>query len=385
MIKNLKTTWIIILNVIIIFVLLELVLAGIYNYKIKSEFNDYITLKVEGNVHPEMSPEQVKTLYYEYLDLEMEWTPYLHYSPKAFHGIYNTINNFSQRKTIKHIASDTAETIKVFCFGGSTMYGIGSTDQKTIPSLLSSILKQNYPNLNFDITNFGVLGYNRDQEAIQLQTELLNNNIPHIAVFFDGVNEAFAAYQNDGARRPTNTVHRALEFNTQKSYQKRISLFLKSSYTKKLIHYLRTKLNTKTKKPKEIASIAQKVAENYRNHVVYHHAISKKFNINTINILQPTVFTKNTLSPFEQRMKKNEIYLKEIYHQTYQTIQHDSLLLNDSSYFDLTALFNSTPETVYTDFCHTTAKGNEIIAQEMYRHIKAYLLNTKAITSTKTE
>jgi len=384
MITYLKTSWTILRNVIILFIFLELILSGFYNYKAGKEYQDFLTLKIENSVHKNMTAEEVKAMYYEYIDTEMEWTPYVHYKPKEYSGIYNNINENGLRKTKQHDGTNSSDTVKIFCFGGSTMYGIGASDNTTIPSLLSDILAKKHPNKNFEVTNYGVLGYNRDQEAIQIRNEILKNNIPDIAIFFDGVNEVFASHQNKKVGMPTNTVNRHLEFNSKKSYWKRASLFYEASYTKKLIKYIQHK--TMPAKPIVHSNeLANKVAINYVRQILLSESTMKHYHITAINILQPTIFTKKELSPFEVIMKTNENYVKDLYDKTYDAIQKDTLLSKIKSYVDLTAIFNHTPETVYTDFCHTTEKGNTIIAEAMYEQIKYKLIQSALPDSTKIE
>lgn len=366
MMKQLKYAWIIFRNVIILLLVLELILGAFYNYKSNKKYDEYIDLKIEAKVHGDMNAEEVRALYYEYLELEMKWTPYTHFSPMPYNGIYNTVDSLGHRKTIQHTTNKNA--IRIFCFGGSTMYGIGATDKTTIPSLLSLELSKKFPNKNFMITNFGIGGYTRDQEIIQLQQELLKGHVPDVVIFYDGVNEVLSGFQSNDIGIPQNAQNRRLEFNSAKTYSKKIQLLTKSSNVSRLINYLKSSSNNK-KYHIETKSLSKKIASNYSNHIKYSDALSEKYNFKILSFLQPTIFSKKVLSDYESIMKKNEGYLEDIYNSTYEELIKDSTLIQSKSYVDISTIFNSTTETVFTDFCHTAEKGNIIIANELIHHL----------------
>ncbi|QRM89030.1 hypothetical protein FG167_07200 [Lacinutrix sp. WUR7] len=374
--SKLKDIWIVLRNIGILLILLECILAAMYTYNDAKKYEHKIAGKIEAKVHDNMSATDTKTMYQEYNAIEMQWTPYLHYSHKPFQGKFNTINNLGQRKTTQHKVNDTLAPIKIFCFGGSTMYGIGTTDETTIPSILSNLLIKAFPDTNFEITNFGVQGYQRDMEAIQLSQEVLKNNIPDIAIFLDGVNEVLAAFNNNDAGIPTNAFNRNMEFNTIRSYSKRTQLFLKSSYTYRFVQYLRKKIAT-PKKSIDVTSLSKKIAANYRNHIIYSDPISANYNFKVFNFFQPTIFTKHILTDFEKTEKENASFKEALYEETYKIILEDSILKNTDSFIDLHLAFDNNSNTLFTDFCHTEEKGNTILAQEMVNVIKMEILNRK--------
>lgn len=373
MIKQLKYIWVITRNTLILILLLEIILGVIYNYKSKKEYNAYIDLKINAKVHEDMNKEAIRAMYFEYLDVEMQWEPFHHYIPKPFKGMYNNIDALGRRKTLQYANHNTKDTITIFCFGGSTMYGIGATDSTTIASLLSKQLSKSYPNQNFDIINFGVTGYNRDQETIQLNQELINGNIPNIVIFFDGVNEALCGYQNKTVGLPPSASSRMLEFNTSKFYGKKSNLFFETSNTNKLITYLKNKLSSKNYTV-DSEELAKTIAVNYQNHVTYSEALSKIYDFKVFNFLQPTIFTKQKLTEFEVIMKNNESYLEDIFKNTYRIITNDTLLNQNNSFINMSQLFDGYDHVIFTDFCHTAEKGNTIIAEEISAYISEDLV-----------
>ena len=61
----------------------------------------------------------------------------------------------------------SGKAIRILCFGGSTMMGIGARDHQTIPAVLARRLAERGHRVA--VTNYGQLGHNSTQEVITLQ------------------------------------------------------------------------------------------------------------------------------------------------------------------------------------------------------------------------
>jgi hypothetical protein len=89
-------------------------------------------------------------------------------------------------------------TLRVFAFGGATMWGTGSPDWETIPAYLQAGLeaRRGKP---VCMVNFGESSFVSTQEVIQLLLQLESGNVPHLVIFYDGINNIYAAYQSGQA------------------------------------------------------------------------------------------------------------------------------------------------------------------------------------------
>jgi hypothetical protein len=87
---------------------------------------------------------------------------------------------------------------KLFLFGGSAMWGWGAPDWGTIPAYLHQHL-QATSGKPICIVNFAENAYISTQNLIQLILLLEAGNVPDVVVFYDGVNEVFAANQSGRA------------------------------------------------------------------------------------------------------------------------------------------------------------------------------------------
>ena len=374
MTKALKHSWVLFRNVLIVFFILEIVFAIIYNYKDIKVYDDTIDLKIEAKIHDGMSDDEIRDMYHEFVDLEMQWKPYIHYAHKAYQGKYNTIDANGRRKTSQFINRTARDTINISCFGGSTMYGFGSADSTTIQSLLSKELSRRYSELNFKVVNYGIYGLNRRQEDIILDNEIIKGSIPDIVIFLDGVNEVLSAHQNGDTGIPTNSFNRNLEFNSAKTYKKKFLLFLRSSFTNRFIKYAKKKLRSPSTTI-NTDSLSLKIAENYRFFAMSSKYYEDTHNIRVFNFIQPTMFSKESLSSYEKKLDPKQLNLRAIYKNTYAYLKKDSILNNLASYSDISAVFDNTKTSVFTDFCHTTEKGNEIIAKQISTDIEGAIIS----------
>lgn len=96
------------------------------------------------------------------------------------------------RKTIpdSYYSSASTDTLTIYFFGGSTMFGFNVADFETIPSYFVDLYKQKYPQAkSIKVVNYGCLNYFSKQELMLFSELLFNGNKPSIAVFFDGLND----------------------------------------------------------------------------------------------------------------------------------------------------------------------------------------------------
>lgn len=78
-------------------------------------------------------------------------------------------------------------TVRVFCLGGSSVYGWGVKKEEAFPALLSSMLQEAYPGARLEVINAGGCGYASYRIRL-LVCELLRYE-PDIFVIYSGHNE----------------------------------------------------------------------------------------------------------------------------------------------------------------------------------------------------
>ncbi|MFK7748046.1 MAG: hypothetical protein AB8B65_06635 [Kordia sp.] len=377
--KKLKFTLIIFRNVLITFFLLEIALGIFYNYYDQSGIDGNTERIIASGLYEDsgLSDEDIKIIHRELREQDMEWEPYLHYRFKPMKGKHNTIYANGLRKTANLSLKDSATAIKIFCFGGSTMYSSGARDEYTIPSELSKIIHKTFPNQNVEVTNFGCHGYTRATENIQLQRELIKNNIPDIVIFYDGVNEVISGHQNNEAGEPTNAYNRRREFKLAHSYKKRIKLFVTSSNLYRLMTTIQRKIFSGSIYAKMNArsdALSEAIAKNYVGLVRVSKSLEAAYGFKVFNFMQPNIYSKKQLTKIEELYHKDQYHYENLYRLSYENVRKDSLMITDSTFVDISDAFDTTDRAVYFDFCHTGEYGNQLVAERMFVHIQPLLM-----------
>jgi len=390
--KKLKFAFVIFRNVLIVFFVFEIVLGIFYYYYDNSGGDTHTEFLIASGVHDGsgLSDEDIKIIHRELRQQNMVWEPYLHYRLEALDAKFTKIDKRGLRKTANPALKDAATSLKIFCFGGSTMYGIGARDTHTIPSELSKIIYQNFPDINVEITNFGCHGYTRAMENIQLQRELVHNNIPDIVIFYDGVNEVIAAHENNKVGTPTNTSNRINEFKVSNDYKKRLKLMITASNLSRFITAMQRKIFPKASYEKLSSrpdSLTIKIAETYVNFVKLSKSLENEYGFKVFNFMQPQIYSKKSLSETEKIYFKQQQYYENLYKLSYDAVRKNALMINDETFVDISNVFDTTDATIYFDFCHAGENGNRLVATEMFTHIQPELMRkTKdSVTITKTK
>ena len=99
--------------------------------------------------------------------------------------------------------------------GGSSLWGFGARDDRTIPSILSRDLFE--AKWDVRIRNLAEIGYVNTQEVIALIRELQSGYRPDLVIFYDGVNDTTSALLEREAGLTTNEINRRREFNILQS------------------------------------------------------------------------------------------------------------------------------------------------------------------------
>lgn len=253
---------------------------------------------------------------------------------------------------------------KVVFLGGSTMWGNGSNDENTIPSLFSALS-------SLDVKNLGQSSYCAYQSLILLQVEVSKGLIPDLVISYDGVNntplnrgyfqhkreEQFqdlvdgADRQGAGLFKAFSAIQRLTNSISNRLWAKRIDAVLKDSSTSKDEDHL----------------AAIELLETWLTMKQFCEARGIEF----ICILQPHAFVGNPdVSHFEntamksiwkRHREKGYAYYQDIY-ELMKTSKYDEL---QASFLDLTNCLDGLPK-VYVDFCHLSPNGNAQVAEELY-------------------
>ncbi len=127
--------------------------------------------------YEKIDPNYARKIFSDYSAPSSDYKSFTGYRRKPYSGEAVIINELGFRNSINHSMNDS-----VWFLGGSTMWGTGSDDDRTIPSYFAKITDKK-------VLNLGESGYNSFQELIQLQMLLAQGLKPKAVVFYDGNND----------------------------------------------------------------------------------------------------------------------------------------------------------------------------------------------------
>jgi hypothetical protein len=291
--------------------------------------------------------------------------------------------------------------ITIIVTGGSTIFGVGSSDNSTtVPSILERLINQRL-NLRAEVVNMALRGGNSFQEML-LVNRYFAENKADLVLAISGVNDvnygqSFAMVEDRFLERhiwnnAVSLVHRA-----ERGGLIIINLVHKLrslSYTFDLL-YRQLKDDSRVTRGGILAfgspfelNIRRDVSIDVQQQVkitATHHAAS--YQISSMNaadfimLLQPSLFTKNNWTKEEVRRIKKRKWSDESI-KTYQ-LNQDRFYENfrkaekPFKFIDLSGIFAESNETLYIDQCHYNDLAAEMFAENIYRSIQPSLQSIK--------
>lgn len=362
-----KTSWLVVGATLLLILLLEVTCAAIFHL-VPAKTGPVYFSKSDSYQGNHWIAAYDKELFSSY---NTSWRPYVYWRRTPYAGKYINIDNRGIRATAagEPDESHASRKLKIFMFGGSTMWGEGVRDRHTIPSLLAKELATR--NIKAEITNFGEVAYVQTQELIELVLQLQRGNVPDIVIFYDGYNDVYAAMQNRSAGFSQFEWKRELEYNISTRYNKLKKVFLLNSleqfYLGRFIKSLSDKLTYKQPFSQESKTLSKDIIEVYLNNIKIIAALGKAYGFLPLFYWQPVIYTKNNLTAFEKGFATEP--LGSLYHQAHAVMEANAAEFAKYHFYDISGLFAAARNSVYIDYSHVNEDANRIIAQRFTRDL----------------
>lgn len=357
--------------VLILFLLLELSsfivikLIFLTDKGYASSGTDVFESNKEWMIDYDKEKDFLNAIYYPYIGYMIE-------APVLFRGKYLNLDG-NVRSSYNPCKNDNS--LKIFVFGGSTIWGNGARDNHTIPSFISKKFCER--NISVDVTNFGTYAYVNSQEMIRLILELRKENLPDYVIFYDGFNEVASTYENNEAGLPVDTEHRKVEFNGRRKFNLITPIIFNTNFGR----IMNQVLNIFPEEDKEIQinKLSEETINLYRENIKIIETLSENYNFTAFYFWQPNLLTKKHPSDNEKEIiGKEDIVLKELYIKTYDKIKTIEI---PSNYHNLDNVLDDNYESIYLDMGHISEKGNEIVAESIVNILLRHLKNNTLITN----
>lgn len=298
------------------------------------------------------------------------YEPYVVWRHQPFDGLTIHINGEGIRETPG--AECGSEAYKVFIFGGSSMWGWGSPDWGTIPAYLQLGLEDRMQK-PVCVINFGEDAFVSTQSLIELMKQLQRGNIPDLVIFYDGVNDVYAAYDSGQLG-----VHSALRDAVEKYEENENPLvkWFKSSRQFQIFErFVRNITSAGSQKNKihgddgtemDNERLAEMIITPYLSNYKMVGALAQENNFEYGFFWQPHLAAgRKKLSPEEQLIKAQlDSDLATLAKVVYDDVA--SLAQEYENLWDISNALDEENTQIWIDeWGHVTPEGNRLVVEEM--------------------
>lgn len=323
--------------------------------------------------------EWASTHFSELAAMKLKWQPYSYWVGEPATGHTLNIDKSGRRKTwsADQKVHDTPP-VRIFVFGGSTVWGTGVRDDSTVPSHLAKAAADEISSRTVSVSNYGQDGYVSTQEVLLLEQALRRGEIPDIVIFYDGVNDVYSAYQHGRAGIPQNEWNREREFNTTSDRGKALyvagTTIIRQSNFNKFANAVLYRLSPKQPAPAKgrhepghYDTLASEVLKHYQANFRRVEDLANEYGFEAFFFWQPVIYTKPNKTPYEEL--QIGAANGEMYQNVYKRLSKDPFFFGRENFKDISGIFGNDSTPRYMDFCHISESGNAVIGREIFDFI----------------
>lgn len=286
-----------------------------------------------------------------------KYVPYVEWAGRTYTGQYVNIDKESLRRTI-NVSCNKPRTLHVY--GGSSVWGMGVSDADTIPSWLAKTISQKKTGCWY-VENFGERAYVSSQDLNRFVSNVRRGNIPDVAIFHGGINDAIAAHVHLPPSYPFFYESFSERIDAYNNSRRALVLRLvKASLIYQEIRSAVLYFRKPDLSPLDTDLMHQSV-RTYIENLRIAKIIGDAYGIKTIFLLQPTVYTTNktlTVAEHEAIAGEDRALVESVRHFYSMSINQ----AHDVGLVDLSSIFDGWHTGAFLDFCHLTPLGNQEVA-----------------------
>lgn len=299
------------------------------------------------------------------------WIPYLYFGRRPnYHGRYIQIDSVGHRITPQP-TTPAVPVVRVFMFGGSTMWGDAQRGDHTIAAEAARRLNQMAGSrARVEVTNFGEVGYVFTQEIVDLMLQLREGHRPNVVVFYDGLNDVASTVQYGVPGLPQNEAKRSAEFDMGRALDRTGFargfgkdmralglLFGQSMRQLEVSDWVLSHKPAQTAAYVAADSAARATVRTYESNVELVEALAARYGFTPVYVWQPSLHaSEKKLNAFEQRLRRR--IEQDPYHSRIQQVHRVLPRMLDSAmapaapgrFVDAASLFRGDTLAVYTDW-----------------------------------
>jgi lysophospholipase L1-like esterase len=284
----------------------------------------------------------------------VRWSPYTYWVVDQLQGQYIRVDATGLRATFDQNIPTDAPVLGVF--GGSTVWGEGARDNYTIPSQIANLLLAK--DTPYRVINYGQTGYVSTQDLLLFQMQLLNDNVPNVAIFYGGFNDVLSAYSQNITGVTLQESQRLSDSEAGRLL--RIGQPILRPVTENLSQYDLSLVSSND-------GSAQSIVTRYLANVQMIATLAQAYDVQVLFVWQPSIIYKNQLIEGEvgadQRMRTERAGFAELYADADQLLRAQLAQDNPHNILLLSDLFKDDDRPLFYDLVHITEEGNQSVAQ----------------------
>ncbi|WFU40233.1 SGNH/GDSL hydrolase family protein [Bradyrhizobium sp. CB82] len=367
--------WVILGVALLLMTTLEVSLTSYYERVDKKEIQS--ALKAAANSGAYANADLAEGYLKELVDaVHKPWAAYTQSRQADYTGKFVNVNDgIRSTWNSEAINNDKSTKLKIFFFGGSTLWGGGSSDDFTIPSLVAKKLAED--GISANVTNYAVRGDVTTQSLIRFVLELRRQNIPDLVVFYGGLVDAVSACYEGKPGVPLGSSN--LErISSEKEAKARISIKLENWALIRLLAGKKQFVGCL----KNLDVLSDGALDVYLGNVRLIEAISRSLSYKTLFYLEPQLSDKTHRTKYEEdQLLKSEKRFPG--YNDLHSLMRSNLVkrefesLGKNVIHDLRNIFSDVASPVYMDSGHYGEDGNDRISRKISADILALYSSAK--------
>lgn len=300
------------------------------------------------------SAPSARNFWAEQAQTRVRWLPYSYWVVAPLAGELINVDSRGLRRTATITDDPTAP--RIFFFGGSTLWGEGARDDFTIPSQVARRLVE--VNRPASVENYAQTGYVSTQDLILFQRQLAQGNLPDLAVFYQGFNDVFSAFQQNRAGLPMQENLRLADAEAGRLLRQGQPVLRPLAVDLGQADWSLVSAG---------AASADGVVDAWLANRRLIRASAEEFDVRILFVWQPAIYSKARLSDYEAQvavqleseMPGFQALYREIDHLMRARLAEEPM---DDIVF-LTDLFSDSDQDIFFDRVHINEIGNRHIAE----------------------
>lgn len=310
-----------------------------------------------------------------------KFAPFYHWETKEYHGKYVNINSDGMRKTWNPENKSAQVMDSIYVFGGSTIMGT-SRDYYTIPSYLSK--KLNKTKNNYMVYNCAGDAYTFPQEVIRLIVLLNKGHRPRYVIFYDGVNDVYAAYQSGipGSIQNLKDISHIFQSSRPRLFWEWVCSRIRdkcmlinglNKLKKEIVALYRPEVSkfdeaAASYDDNHLKILSNNIIESYIRWKDMVDNLSKAYNFDYYCFWQPVIYTEEKVFPIDSKgdPRLNDKSLAKLYKYTNASLGDKSI----HHFWNISNVLRDKTSACYIDWCHITEEGNDMVAEKIFKIFK---------------